>query len=67
MNELEKYVQFLQDSGETDIKGKVEQWKKDNNWGQEKPAVEESLLTGTVFEPIQTIKETKNKFNLAMD
>jgi hypothetical protein len=37
MNELEKYVQFLQDSGETDIKEKVEQWKKDNNWGQEKP------------------------------
>jgi len=36
MNELEKYVQFLQDSGETDIKSKVEQWKKDNNWGQKK-------------------------------
>ena len=67
MNELEKYVQFLQDSEETDIKSKVEQWKKDNNWGQEKPAVEESLLTGTVFEPIQTIKETKNKFNLGID
>ena len=37
MNELEKYVQFLQDSGEIDIKSKVEQWKKDNNWNQEKP------------------------------
>ena len=67
MNELEKYVQFLQDSGEIDIKGKVEKWKKDNNWEQEKPAVEESLLKGTVFEPIQTLEETKNKFNLAMD
>ena len=33
---------------------------------QEDPK-EESLLTGTVFEPIPTIKEIKNRFNLGID
>ena len=55
MNELQKYVDSLPSMLLEDEKIKlIEQWKKDNNWGQKKS---ESVGTGTVLKP----EETKNK------
>ena len=60
MNELEKYVQFLQDSGETDIKGKVEKWKKDNNWDKKVSEVSQKAWEGksTKIAKIDPVVET---------
>jgi len=58
MNELEKYVQSLQDLGETDIKAKVEKWKIDNKWNQ--PEVKEKLAKTPVEEVVKTpVEEAK--------
>ena len=55
MNELQKYVDSLPSMLLEDEKIKlIEQWKKDNNWGQEKS---EPVGTGTVLKP----EETKDK------
>jgi len=55
MNELQKYVDSLPSMLLEDEKIKlIEQWKKNNNWGQKKS---ESVGTGTVLKP----EETKDK------
>ena len=62
MNELQKYVDslpmYLSEAKKIEL---IEQWKKDNNWGQEKS---EPAGTGTVLKPEETKDEEFKPFDL---
>jgi hypothetical protein len=62
MNELQKYVDSLPIYLSEPEKIKlIEQWKKNNNWGQEKS---EPVGTGTVLKPEETKDEEFKPFDL---
>ena len=67
MNELEKYTASIPNSNSNKAE-LIRQWKIDNDWGKEEKIELEDVTFGDVMpKPIQSLEQTKNKFNLGID